>query len=84
VGLRLNLVLLNYAWNQADTALPIPHDVLMTLSYCKSPANPETAGNPHIFCLFSGTNEVNVQKTGRRRAKDYPQVKSFSTLVCNL
>src|SRR5207248_5173100 len=35
-------------------ALPIPHDVLMTLGYCKSAANPEIEGNPQIpaFSLY--------------------------------
>ena len=33
-------------------ALPIPHDVLMTLSYCKSAAIREIGGNPHIYAFF--------------------------------
>jgi hypothetical protein len=51
-GFAIEFVLLNYSLESGGYAFPIPHDVLMTLGYCKSPANPEIAGNPRISRLF--------------------------------
>jgi hypothetical protein len=64
-------------------ALPIPHDVLIArdIASPRPILKPQEIPNLLPFLVHE---EANVQKTGQREIKIYPQVKSFSALVCNL
>jgi hypothetical protein len=65
-------------------ALPIPHDVLMTLSYCKSAANPEIAGNPLIYGFFSERKHQLRRKSVAEGKKITHRANAFPLSVCRL
>jgi hypothetical protein len=56
----------------------------MTLSYCKSAANPEFAGNPLIYRFFSGRKHQLRRKSVTEGKKITHRANAFPLSVCNL